>query len=432
GMQDNRYITQLIALGVGHLKKLEVTINDDLYQAMDKAIPYLDKQIRKDYEDLKRYKADMSKDNLSYDQIQYLYMRSFYLNTNEQKEYYDYFFNQAKKYWNNKSMYMKGMIAIALYRAKEEKIAKEIIESLRQTSVHNEEMGMYWKQDAGFYWFDAPIERQALMIEAFDEVGKDEKSVEEMKIWLLKNKQTNDWKTTRATVEACNALLMTGAEMLANSEMAQIIVGGKTINPNERPDTKVEAGTGYFKTSWAGAEVNKDFGKIEVKNPNKSGTAWGGVYWQYFEQLDKIQYAATPLAIQKQLFIEKPSATGPVLTPITDNNTIKQGDKIIVRVEIRVDRPMEYVHLKDMRAAGFEPINVLSQYKYQGGLGYYESTKDLATHFFMDYLPKGTFVFEYPLRATHKGDFSNGITTMQCMYAPEFTTHSKGIRVKID
>ena len=92
---------------------------------------------------------------------------------------------------------------------------------------------------------------------------------------------------------------------------------------------------------------------------------------------------------------------------------------------------MEYVHLKDMRAAGFEPINVISQYKYQGGIGYYESTRDAATNFFISYLPKGTYVFEYPLRVSHSGDFSNGITTIQCMYAPEFGSHSEGIRVKV-
>jgi hypothetical protein len=92
---------------------------------------------------------------------------------------------------------------------------------------------------------------------------------------------------------------------------------------------------------------------------------------------------------------------------------------------------MEFVHMKDMRASGFEPINVISRYKYQDGLGYYECTKDAATNFFMEYLPKGTYVFEYPLRVAHQGNFSNGITTIQCMYAPEFTSHSEGIRVKV-
>ena len=173
--------------------------------------------------------------------------------------------------------------------------------------------------------------------------------------------------------------------------------------------------------------------KVNVKSEKQEkGIAWGALYWQYFEQLDKFTPAETPLKLTKKLFLEKPSATGPVITPITEKTVLHPGDRIKVRVELSVDRAMEFVHLKDMRASGFEPENVISQYKYQGGLGYYESTRDAATNFFFAYLPKGNYVFEYPLRVSHKGDFSNGITSVQCMYAPEFAAHSEGIRVKVE
>lgn len=171
-------------------------------------------------------------------------------------------------------------------------------------------------------------------------------------------------------------------------------------------------------------------GKVKIVKRD-DGVAWGAVYWQYFEQLDKITPAETPLKLEKKLFVERPSATGPVLELITPSTLLKVGDKVKVRIELRVDRDMEYVHLKDMRASGFEPVNVLSQYKYQGGIGYYEATGDAATNFFISYLQKGTYVFEYPLRAAHRGNFSNGITSIQCMYAPEFASHSEGIRVTV-
>lgn len=436
GMRDDRYITQMLVLGFGHLKKMGVPLSPRMTNMMEKALPYLDNELQKEYRELKRnIKAgDMDKDHLSYSAIQYLYMRSFYPEKNvglDEKEAYNYYYGQAKKYWLNQSMYMKGMISLALFRGKDEKLANEIIESLRQNSVSNEEMGMYWKYNQGYWWYEAPIETQALLIEAFDEVAKDLKSVEEMKIWLLKNKQTCDWKTTRATVDACNALLMTGNRQLESTEMVEVKLGNTVVNPYTRPDAKVEAGTGYYKTAYQPSEMTADFGKITVTKKD-AGIAWGAVYWQYFEQLDKIKYASTPLAIRKQVFVERNTATGPVIDPIASGAKIKQGDKVKIRIEIRVDRDMEYVHLKDMRAAGFEPVSTLSQYKYQDGLGYYESTRDLATHFFIGYLPNGTYVFEYALRATHKGDFSNGITTMQSMYAPEFTTHSEGIRVTIE
>jgi uncharacterized protein YfaS (alpha-2-macroglobulin family) len=156
------------------------------------------------------------------------------------------------------------------------------------------------------------------------------------------------------------------------------------------------------------------------------------LYWQYFEQLDKITPAQTPLSISKKLFCEVNTPTGPVIEPITENTIVKTGDKIVVRVELRSDRDMEYIHLKDMRASAFEPVNVLSGYRYQDGLGYYESTRDASTNFFISYLPKGTYVFEYKLVATQKGDFSNGITSVQCMYAPEFSAHSEGVRVMVE
>jgi hypothetical protein len=156
------------------------------------------------------------------------------------------------------------------------------------------------------------------------------------------------------------------------------------------------------------------------------------VYWQYFEDLDKITSAATPLKLSKKLFIEKNTDRGPVLTPITEGTPVAVGDKITVRVELRVDRDMEYVHMKDMRSSGLEPENVLSGYKWQGGLGYYETTKDASTNFFFPYLQKGTYIFEYPLFVTHTGNFSNGITTIQCLYAPEFAAHSEGVRLTVE
>ena len=139
----------------------------------------------------------------------------------------------------------------------------------------------------------------------------------------------------------------------------------------------------------------------------------------------------TGITVKKELFLQSSTVAGPVLNRLSRSNSLQKGDLIKVRIEIRCDRPMEYMHLKDMRAAGFEPVNVLSGYRYQDGLGYYESTKDASTNFFIDYMPKGVYVFEYPLRVNSSGNFSNGVTTLQSMYAPEFTTHSEGIRVSV-
>jgi len=211
----------------------------------------------------------------------------------------------------------------------------------------------------------------------------------------------------------------------------EITLGDQLIDPKKIDGVQIEAGTGYFKTSWGKGEIKPEMGKVKVTKKD-AGVSWGALYWQYFEQLDKITPAETPLKLEKKLFIERMTERGKVIEPLGVGEKLKVGDKIIVRIELRTDRSMEYVHMKDMRASGFEPINVISRYKYQDGLGYYESTKDAATNFFISYLQTGPYVFEYALRVTHKGNFSNGITSIQCMYAPEFSSHSEGIRVNVE
>src|SRR5690606_24680715 len=282
----------------------------------------------------------------------------------------------------------------------------------------------------GYWWYEAPIEAQSLLIETFAEVAGDTRAVDDLRVWLLKQKQTQAWNTTKATADAIYALLLRGTDWLA-AEPAVTIKLGKTTIRSAKEQT--EAGTGYFKKHFGAMEISPDMGHISVKvdQPKNEGIAWGAVYWQYFEDLDNITAAETPLSLRKQLFIQRNTPDGPILEEVTSKNPLRVGDNIKVRIELRADRDMEYVHLKDMRAACFEPVNVLSGYRYQGGLGYFESTRDAATNFFFDYVRKGTYVFEYTLVVSQAGDFSNGISTVQCMYAPEFSSHSEGIRVQV-
>lgn len=438
GMRDDRYITQHIITGMGHLDHLGVKdVHEDkkVWNMVKNGARYLDNRIREDYEWILKYdKEHLNDDHIGYTQIQYLYARSYFkdipIDSRNQKAF-DYYKGQAKKYWLSKGRYMEGMIALALNRYEDKTTAQAIMKSVKENALYSDEMGMYWKENyEGFYWYQAPIESQALLIEAFDEVTNDKKSVDDLKVWLLKSKQTQDWKTTKATTEACYALLLKGTDWLATESNVEITMGDMKIDPKKIDGVKQEAGTGYFKTSWSGSDIKPAMGTVTVKKSDE-GVSWGSVYWQYFEQLDKITRSKTPLALKKQLFLQKNTDAGPVITPINATTELKVGDKIKVRIELRVDRDMEYVQMKDMRASGFEPTNVISTYKWQDGLGYYESTRDAATNFFFDRLPKGTYVFEYPLVVTHNGNFSNGITSIQCMYAPEFTSNSEGIRVKV-
>jgi uncharacterized protein YfaS (alpha-2-macroglobulin family) len=438
GGPDDRYMTQHIITGFSHLDKLSVIKsreNNEIWNMITKAVTYCDQRMREEFESMKKYNPKYLKENhLSYMAIQYLYMRSNFQDielAKSNREHFEYYKKQAQTYWLQNGRYMQGMIALSLHRYADLKTPKDILKSLKENSINNEEMGMYWKENYGYYWYEAPIEMQALMIEAFDEINNDTKSVDDLKTWLIKSKQTQHWGTTRSTTEAIYALLLKGTDWLVAEPNIEIKVGNETLNPQIDKSLNAEPGTGYFKKTWTSSDIKPaTMGKVSIVKKD-AGVSYGSMYWQYFEQLDKITPHATPLKINKKLFLQKNTRGGLVMEPILTSTRLKPGDKLKVRIELRVDRDMNYVHMKDMRASGFEPINVFSGYKYQDGLGYYESTRDAATNFFFSYLNKGTYVFEYPLVVNHSGNFSNGITTIQCMYAPEFTSHSEGIRVTV-
>jgi hypothetical protein len=237
-----------------------------------------------------------------------------------------------------------------------------------------------------------------------------------------------DWKTTKATADAVYALLLRGRDLLGSDALVQLRVGDLDLTPsatNPLPAGKkpsVEPGTGFYEVRFAGSEVRPEFGKIEVRKTD-AGVAWGSVHWQYFEDMAKVTpHTNTPLTLVKKLYLKRNTASGPVIEPV--RGALAPGDEVVTRVELRTDRDMEYVHLKDQRGSGTEPVNVLSRYKYQDGLAYYESTRDTASHFFIDYLPKGTYVFEYSSRVQLKGEYQSGVANIECMYAPEFNSHS--------
>jgi hypothetical protein len=446
GGRDDRYMTQYILTGIGHLRKLEASPEKQkqiLKLLTDRAIPYADARIKEEYEDWMRSNPDGKEPGLSSFALQYLYMRSFfneYAIPENAKKAVAYYKGQAKANWLKQSKYSQGMIAISLHRDGDMSTPKAILASLTENSISHEEFGMYWKEfnNPGYYWWQAPIESHALLMEAYHEIENNVQRVDDLKTWLLKQKQTTNWKTTKATAEACYALLLRGTNWLSEERTVTIDLGGYRVS-NSTAD-KIEAGSGYFKTVIGKEKIKPEMGNIKVqietvKKDNTqptSNTSWGAIYWQYFEDLDRITPAETGVAIKKELYIQRNSDRGPVLELLKEGDRLKVGDRVKVRVEIKNDRMLEYVHLKDMRASCFEPVNVLSSYKYQGGLGYYEATRDASSNFFIGYLPRGTWVFEYELRTTHTGDFSNGITNLQCMYAPEFSTHSKGIRVNVD
>lgn len=342
-----------------------------------------------------------------------------------------YYTNQAGKFWLGKGLYLEAMIARMLQKSGNPSGAMPILASLLERSILKEETGRYWKQYNGYHWTEFPIETQALLIEAFDQADGYDTETGQMRIWLLKNKQTNRWKTPKATVAAIHAILE-GLDpgQLTKAEPARIRLGAKQIFP--APGEAFEAGTGYYEHRLDAGQLFPEMKQITLENPNDH-IVWGGVYWQYFQDIDRIEgYENTPMKIRKELYRVELTTAGEKWKILKEGEKVSPGEKIMVRLRLESDRPMEYIHVKDPRGGGMEPLEALSGYRWSEGLVYYQSPGDSGMQFFIEHLPRGVFMIEYPLRAVHSGDFSNGPAKIQCLYAPEFSGHSEGGRVWVE
>jgi hypothetical protein len=450
GGRANDYITLYITTGFGRMRHLGVDLKVD---AAIRALNRIDTWTHERYLEIQKM-PDPEKYVPSSIDAMYLYGRSFFLKDRPvaapHKPAVEFFLAQSRQHWlkvNNRQS--QGHLALALRRfnasnAVNDSTPKDIMKSIKERSVTNEEMGMFWREtELSWWWYRAPIETQALMIEAFDEVMGDPQAVEECRVWLLKQKQTQDWKTTKATSDAVYSLLLRGRDILSSDTLVEVTMGGKNVTPrqvaNASPSAggegrdkggrNVEAGTGFYEVRFAGSDLKPKMGEITVTKRDP-GVAWGSVHWQYLEDMSKITpHEGTPLKLKKSLYTKTNTKKGPVLEAV--KGPVQVGDELVVRIELRVDRDMEYVHLKDQRGSGTEPVNVLSRYRYQDGLAYYETTRDTASHFFIDYLPKGTYVFEYSTRVQLRGDYQTGVAEIQCMYAPEFNSHSESLPLSV-
>ena len=433
GMREDRYITQHIFIGLAHLKHLGAQGRHDeqIADMTSKAMEFCDAQLLHDYKELlKRVKVDKLKIEEvrpSSLEVHYLYGRSFFAAKAEGElaTAIQFYKDQSRKYWTEYALYEQALLGLTAYRDGNTKFSDVLHKSFTERAIITEDKGMYWKTNQGYYWYEAPIERQAMLIEFFEEAAKDRASVDKMRFWLLTQKQTTHWKTTKATTEACYALLLNGTSWLAVDNTLKVEVANKQVD-----FPKSELNPTLTKV-WNGTEVKPEMAKVTLSKQGE-GIAWGALHWQYYEDLDKITtHKNDQIQMTKELMLETQTASGAVLSPITAATTLKAGDLVKVKLVIRSDRDLEYIHVQDMRAAGFEPLNVLSGAKWNGSYSYYESTRDASTDFFIGFLPRGTYVFEYSLRVNNAGNFSNGITNIQCMYAPEFNAHSQGIRVEI-
>ncbi|NDV67622.1 hypothetical protein D0T66_01760 [Dysgonomonas sp. 25] len=427
GFRPSRSITQYILVGYAHLQHVGMMqYGEDIKRMQISALNFLDKEITDDYDKLTKAKDWEKTSTISTNQLEYLYARSYYRDipiTQEARKAERFYTSVVMKNWKKLNMYERSILVPVLLKNGDKKLAQQIAKSIREYAVTDKSKGMYWPNNKDKQFASGiAVVNHTFYMEALRETGATDKEMDLMKQWLVKQKQVQVWNTTHGTINAIYALLATGTNWLDGESKPSAIQIGKQVI-----DTKNSAlGTGYVKTSWDKAEISPDMATVKVTKEGEQ-PAYGALYWQYYEDLNKIEANKTNLNVEKQLY----KATNSGLVSITESNPLQVGDKVTIRLTVRVDNDIDFVHLKDMRAPCFEPVESVSSSKWNEGTIYYQETRDASTNLFFDRLRKGTYVFEYSVYVNRTGTYSNGITTIQSLYAPEFTSHTKGITVTV-
>ena len=419
GMQGSRYVTTQVMEMLVRLNALTHQDADSRMQPMiQKGFEYLGKQAAEEYKSMKEAEKKGAVGIRPSEQVlRYLYICALDGKAPVDEKVNRYFIDKLSGEGKELTIYGKALGAIILQQAGKVAEARLFMQSLMEYSVVTDEMGRYFDTPKARYsWFSYKIPTEVAAMEAIQRITKDTKAIDEMKRWLLKQKQTQTWETLIATADAVYALMATGAsDLLANTGGVEITLGKEMIR------TPVDDAIGYIKKTVIGDVMN--IKKVRVDKEG-TGMGWGAVYAQYLESMDQIGEQGNGLSVSRQLYKGDEA--------LNESAPLKVGDKITVRLTVKADRDMDFVQIKDDRAACMEPLQAVSGFRWSNGLGYYQATKDASTQFFIDQMRKGTYVIEYQVYVNRTGEYQTGIATVQSAYAPEFGGHTRGYRVMVE
>ena len=419
GMQGSRYVTTQVMEMLVRLNALTHQDADSRMQPMiQKGFEYLGKQAAEEYKSMKEAEKKGAVGLRPSEQVlRYLYICALDGKAPVDEKVNRYFIDKLSGEGKELTIYGKALGAIILQQAGKVAEARLFMQSLMEYSVVTDEMGRYFDTPKARYsWFSYKIPTEVAAMEAIQRITKDTKAIDEMKRWLLKQKQTQTWETPIATADAVYALMATGAsDLLANTGGVEITLGKEMIR------TPVDDAIGYIKKTVIGDVMN--IKKVRVDKEG-TGMGWGAVYAQYLESMDQIGEQGNGLSVSRQLYKGDEA--------LNESAPLKVGDKITVRLTVKADRDMDFVQIKDDRAACMEPLQAVSGFRWSNGLGYYQATKDASTQFFIDQMRKGTYVIEYQVYVNRTGEYQTGIATVQSAYAPEFGGHTGGYRVMVE
>ena len=446
GMPESAYITTYILSGFGKLQKmgawssLSKADQNTAQSICEKAVRFIEYDVAETYRYMKKYSK--GKDwPIGSNTLNELYALSFFKEQNSDKDFAkakDYYLKSLDKDWTSFNFNERSKGALVLYRNGNEKTAKLMIQSFKECAQKNEQIGMYWPKK--YFSFESHIATHANIMAAFAEIDQNQEMIDELRVWLLTQKQTNKWENSASTADAIYALLMRGSDWFEEGKEVTLRFGNTPISTEGGV-----AGTGFIQRRWNANEVTEEMRQLTVNNPT-SHLVWGGLFRQYFVPIDEVKSDESGFTIKRELFVETVTDKGKVLVPVEPAlrpfegpqgpqaqgpGSLKVGDKLTMKITFTSQQDMSFVFVKDLRAAGFEPIEQISHYEYNDRMSYYQSNTDTDMEFFIERLPKGTHQLEYSMFVTKEGYLNNGYALIQCQYAPEFSAYSDGMKVKV-
>ena len=419
GCKSNAWTTGSVLQLIGEIKHLGYLPDDSRLTTMiNRAVAYYDNETVRLFNEAKKYNKE------PYGQFTtYAYTRTLYPEVKQQSKASADLFKKVVQFMDKNwskgiTLKQKAYYAMTLNRNGYQKTARSIVESIRQFAVVKPNLGMYWDNlQTGHGWWELDkVAYTSTILQAMSEVDPRQQEIDLVRKWILLMKQSNDWGTYSLAADAVYSILSTGSQWLDRSTSPVITIAGQPVNLD-----KMAQWLGYFRTTLPATTI----GNVVIDRSG-NGPAWGAIYSQFKAPMTQVkEKAIEEVSISKEYYAYAQDGS------LHKTEAFKVGDKVKVRVIIKTNKDMDFLTITDERAACFEPVDQLSGYRSEDRTWFYQETKDTQTNVFINSLNKGTHIIGYDVWVTNPGEFTSGIATIQCQYAPQLSAHSAGKMIQV-
>ena len=414
-MPGSFYMTVAVSQMLVRLNEM-AGVQSETTQMLSNAFGFMGQEIVKEVEELKKWEKDGHEVSFpSFKALEWLYLTTIDGRSlpHEVERANNYLLKLLKKDIKSQSIYEKALTAVIFSKSDPQRAA-EYAQSLKEWTVYREDIGRYYDTPrAGYSWYDYKIPTQTVAIEALQRLAADDqKTLDEMRRWLLQEKRTQAWDTPINSVNAVYAFLH-GGSLTLSADNAEVQVDGQALDL-----PKATAAIGYVKTPIPAMS------RTLTVEKTSEGTSWGAVYAQFVQATHNIAASGSGITVKRELL----DAKGNLLPLTSHTSPLKVGDRVKMRITITADRDYDFVQVVDKRAACLEPVRQLSGWH----MGSYCTPKDYTTNYYFDCLSKGMHTIESEYYIDRAGCYETGTCTVECAYAPEFRGIAPSLTLKIE